>query len=93
MADQDDEPSGILSGAHKAYDTVVGAINKIPTPGFSFQSSPHDQAIKDRNKLENDKRVQDATKTFTVKTSATAPTVVSKPVVKATPKKVAGKTY
>jgi len=28
--DDDDEPSGLVKGAKKVYDTVTGALNKIP---------------------------------------------------------------
>lgn len=89
-----DNSSPLIAGAHKLYDTVTGFFNKIPTPGYNPQASDHQKAIDDMNKQEQAKRISDATKSFTVKTSSTpASSVTTKPMPKPAPKKAMGKTY
>lgn len=87
------DESPLISGARKVYDTVTGFINKIPTPGYDPQPSDHQKAIDAMNKKANDQRVADATKTFTVKTSSTPASTMTKPLPKPAPKKATGKTY
>jgi len=88
-----DDPSGIIDGIRNAYTKVKNAINSVPTPGYSPQKSDHDKAIEDMTKQADAKRTADATRSFTVKNSATTPSVVQKPVVKPAPKKAMGKSY
>ena len=72
MDDQD------YGAAQPLVDVVKGAykkandwLSKVPTPGYNQdQKTPHQKAIDEMNKQANDKRVQDATKTYATQTAA-----------------------
>ena len=93
MDDQD------FGAAQPLVDVVKGAykkandwLSKVPTPGYKpDQQSDHDKAVQEMNKQANDKRVQDATKTYATQTAAQkkvtpAPTP-GKTIIKTGPRK------
>lgn len=71
MADEQEDPSGLVDMARGIYKKANDWISKISTPDYKpDQQSDHDKAIADMNKKLNDQRVADANKTYATQTAA-----------------------
>ena len=71
MADDQQDPSGLVDMARGIYKKANDWWSKIPTPGYNpDQRTPHQKAIDEMNKQATDKGVQDATKSYATQTAA-----------------------